>query len=434
MKRKLLSLLLVATMMSSALVGCNTGGKDAEVTKATDEFIEEVDKLMGDDSEVVAGEEKTETVKKEVTAESLFTNAVDESENTSMDLNLVMKLSMDASAMGADAEGMTVSGKIDLGVEASIKTETDEDTVHSYGNMKLNMFGMDIEVPMDEYYDLSTNPYTAYKATQDANGGIIWDLETVDEVPNSLTNVDFSNVNDEAKIELLPEDTDEDYYVVEALVTDMDMSSFEELTGQTMEDMELPMFFYFDKETEKLSHIETDMTDILKAAGEVEGVTFEEFSFSITINDFNSDVNIPEEVIKYAGATTSVADSEIAVAANPNSEGKTLLEAYWGTSDYAYNSDMAKLIGIDEKMFDDAEWGRVYISISNFLNNYTEKELLDYLEYFQYSSEHEQIALVKIAQYLDGKSTNYNSSVLDEVLGNNRNYEDALELIEEYNL
>lgn len=427
MKRKLLSVLLVSALTMSTLVGCG-GGTNEEVTKATDEFIEEVDKLMGEETDEVAE-------KVEVTAESLFENAIAESENSSMDLNLVLDIALDADTINTDGD-MSITGSLGMAVDATIKTETDKDTVHSYGNMKLDMMGMSIEMPMDEYYDLSKEPYIAYKSSQDSSGGVIWEAEEVDEVPNSLTNVDFSDINDDAELTLLAEDTDEDYYVVEALVKNMDLSDIEEMSGSDLSEVDVKMFFYFDKETQKLSKINADMTDILKSAGEVEGVSFNTFKFDIVINDFNSEVTIPEDVLTYSGSTgtVEVTDNEIAVAADPNSEGKTLLHTYWGISEFATSDDIAKAIGVDKNMFNNEEWGKVYNSISNFLNNYTEKELLDYLEYFQYSTEYEQIALVKIAQVLDGKSTEYNTSVLDEVLGNNRNYEDALELIAEHNL
>lgn len=326
-KFKKLLILGLAVVMSFSLIACSSDDDDDD--DDDDKKTEQSDNKDKDDKDS----------DKDVTAEGLLENMnMDDVESLSADMKLVLDLSMDMKQSLLEQgyteeaiqsmidQGQLSEGMLNMGISMKLdaKMEYSKDYSHMKGDMEVSMMGMEQETELETYIDSSDEDKTiSYTYNEEAD---VWYYvkEDKEESSNVTDIADFADYLKEAKIV----EDDDDEYVIEMVIdfkkyykdnpekaeklfsSGSDSLSMFDMESVIEELEEMPMTFGIEKETNYLSYVKFDLTDVFaeiltsaasddESAAMMKAMEMKEFSLEMDLYDFNDvEVEIPDEVIE----------------------------------------------------------------------------------------------------------------------------------------
>lgn len=259
--------------------------------------------------------------KKDPTPEELLSQKYDES-YVDMDLEMDVVAKMDMSDLMGDDSGS--SATMDMEMEIDVNAKSDDSVSYLDGTILVNVFGMNMEVPMKTYTSVSEDAVITYALGED---GETWTKEesALDEAGlSSLTSLyKISDVDFFESYEMKEVEKDDETYVVtgfcsfEKLMEKFgdaeDLLETEMITEEyDMSTMKMNVTMEFDRETLKpvCYLFELDGDSI-----EMEGASFETFIIKMTINELGGEkvVEIPQEIIDNAIVEEEYSFDEIAL-------------------------------------------------------------------------------------------------------------------------
>jgi len=325
-KFKKLLILGLAVVMSFSLIACSSDDDDDD---------------DDDDKKTEQSDSNDKDSDKDVTAEGLLEDLnMDDVESFSADMKLVLDLSMDMKQSLYDEgysdediqslidQGQLSEGMLNMGISMKLDAvmEYTKDYSHMTGDIEVSMMGMEQETEMESYID-STDDDKQITYTYNEEADVWYYVEEDKEEASNVDDIaDFSDYLKEAKI--VEDDGDE--YIIEMVIDfekyykdnpekaeNLFSSGSDSLSMFDMESVieeleEMPMTFGIEKETNYLSYVKFDLTDIFaeilsssasddESAAMMEAMKMKEFSFEMELSDYNDvEVEIPEEVIENA--------------------------------------------------------------------------------------------------------------------------------------
>ena len=239
---------------------------------------------------------------KKVTAESLVQGMVNQEKQTSSDLNMIIDVDMDIPI----DEGSSMKFK----VYSKSHIQSTEKASHMEGDVQMSFFGMDMNQPMNVWYDHETKKSYSYDSDNDQ-----WEVADYDE--DLLGMADFSELDMAGFQDLILEETgkDQDYVVtsnldskaLEQFLGEADMVSDLGLTDSD-EDYNIKAAMTFDRKDKSLKTFKLDL-DMSQVEG-MEDATVNTFSITIEINpvDRELSITVPEDVKENAVEASSYDD------------------------------------------------------------------------------------------------------------------------------
>ena len=330
MKRKVLLVLSGALMLSLLVGGC--GSKEVgpiepsqpevkpvtlqapvaeTLEEAIEETVERTAEVIADSTEetksrveIVEVEPKTESASepKELDDLSLleelfsYTDKMDNYKSKIyMDIDMETEMPNELTSESGTVEGMSFSMAIKMAVDVDV--QTDGDLQYTKGTMTTNMFGMNMEIPVETYID-SANSIT-YDLS-DINGEMVWTKSPTDVDSDSIDGALLSSIYEEydvlEDIKLMDEG---DKYSV-TLPIPMESSGVGDMTG--IDDSQIvDCIMYFDKESKLPVRLEMDLLTAMMSGEDMEGVKINNVDFYMDFYDYGkAEVSIPQDVIDSA--------------------------------------------------------------------------------------------------------------------------------------
>lgn len=403
MKKKLVALAL-ATSMFFSLCACSSGAKGED------------EKPLSEAKEEVADNETTEPAEAPVATEEPFSDEemIDLllSQTDTLD-SYSMKIFMDVSATGeldeetrADLESLGNDPEdIDMSVAMTIEMQMDvtESIIYSHGNFNMSMMGMTFDLPMEEYTDIENE--IKYSNEYDyATGTTAW-------TKSELADKDTADLSAFESVQAPVLSETDDYYIINGIASDTTMveGALEGVSEEVESLSQVPITLKFDKETKYLLSVEYDISEALTKTED--GTTFNNCEFRVDLLDHNNvSVAIPATVISSA---TEAGESFNTDPSAQESGALNLAQAISGLS-YMYPDDIISMwlyqypaIGSSyvymsdnsNEIIDD-----IILSLQVYLNDYTEEELIQYLDNIEYCADEDVAALILLGDldYLSG--------------------------------
>lgn len=422
MKKKLLAIVLVASMAFSLCACSFKIGEEKPLSEVLDDKSEEeVKEDVNEHTEIVT--ETKEPTSDEEIIELLMSNldAV-ETFSDKMVVDVSAKMELDEETRKAYESLGNSPEDIDNTVSFYIEAQQDigKEASHSYGTIKVNMMGMSFEMPTETYVDKASN--IVYDSEYNlSTGSSTWtkSVSLTDELPDLSS---FKDIENPVLSEM------DNYYIIKATTTNYEMASadLEGLTQSTDSDTSVPVILKFDKKTKFITSIEFDVADIMDES------EYEYTSCDVRMDFFNHnnvDVIIPATVISSAidadaqeGVGSDLDFSSIGSDISSLGSGSSLqvsdnlnlAQAISGKS-YLYADDIVSLwlyqypaVGSSYKYMaegNDEVIDDIILSLQVYLNNYTEEELIDYLDYIGQCTDDDIAALILLGDldYLSGE-------------------------------
>ena len=329
MKRKVLLVLSGVLMLSLLVGGC--GSKEvgpiepsqpevkpvtlqAPVVKALEEAIEEtVEKVVETTESAEETKSRVEIVEVEPETEStsepkelddlalleeLFSYQ-DKMDNYKskiyMDVDMETEMPNELTGENGTVEGMSFSMAIKMAVDVDV--QKDGDLQYTKGTMTTNMFGMNMEVPVETYID-SVNGIT-YDLS-DINGEMVWTKSPADVESDSIDGALLSSIYEEYNMldDIKFMDEGDKYSVT--IPIPMESSGVGDMTGMDSSDM-IDCIMYFDKESKLPVRLEMDLLSAMMSGEDMEGVKINNVDFYMDFYDYGkAEVSIPQDVINSA--------------------------------------------------------------------------------------------------------------------------------------
>lgn len=329
MKRKVLLVLSGVLMLSLLVGGC--GSKEvgpiepsqpevksvtlqAPVVEALEEAIEEtVEKVVETTESAEETKSRVEIVEVEPETEStsepkelddlalleeLFSYQ-DKMDNYKskiyMDVDMETEMPSELTGENGTAEGMSFSMAIKMAVDVDV--QKDGDLQYTKGTMTTNMFGMNMEVPVETYID-SVNGIT-YDLS-DINGEMVWTKSPADVESDSIDGALLASIYEEYDMldDIKFMDEGDKYSVT--LPIPMESSGVGDMTGMDSSDM-IDCIMYFDKESKLPVRLEMDLLSAMMSGEDMEGVKINNVDFYMDFYDYGkAEVSIPQDVIDSA--------------------------------------------------------------------------------------------------------------------------------------
>lgn len=405
MKKKILIVGLI-TAMTLNLCAC---GKDDKAQEDTSTEVASTDSPVSEDQPDAA--KVPELEKPVVTVESLIQNHRDNVKSASGTMNLIMdiKCEIDETELEDYDEDYLEDGLLSvLSIEADIQTESDEKATHSVGTMGMNMFGFDYQMPMESYTDLVNYKNYNYNAYEDVdeNGEAVevseWTVSDMDaDEVSDITQSTLSNLANAVLTET------EDQYVISGKisVSDMGVDMLEDVAGSDNFDTSCmcDTEYTFDKETQFLTSYKYDLSAAYDTEDYENAVCV--FIISGTMYDHNATtVTIPEDVIANAVVDTDSFDFDEYDIEIEDPIATTVFDAEYLSYDDLIDTWLYRypMIGEDYEVGDDSTIDAVIRSVSEYVNLYSDSELVDEWQYATSTlNKYEITALLLIGDLYD---------------------------------
>lgn len=245
--------------------------------------------------------------------------------------SLVMNMDYDVK-MSAKESGASVSMDVGIGIDdltmdvVMDDKKEDVDSAHIYGDIAVNMFGMDVSVPLEMYMNNEDDGCYMYTSSD----GSSWEMEKKSDDDSALDSDSIQGIKSvDASAWTLAEKTeklgDTEVYKMTAVVDgdkleDIMSLNMEDMFGDMgMTDMELPdlsVTQYIDKKDFYVVKIDIGFADTgdkeIKMSTDDADMTFKKFDIEMVYDKFNAierdDVIVPDEVKK---AATDVTGSDV---------------------------------------------------------------------------------------------------------------------------
>lgn len=407
---------LNALVLSLMLVGITLSGCSFSVGKELP--ISELTK----DDEATSDEMPSEAINgtKELTFDKLV-EKINENSIDKYSCDVTMALAMDL----AGQDSTTASCDMDM----TIHYEADSNASHAKGQVKVNMLGTEMIVEADEYEDYVGKMKYTYEPSTDQ-----WSKIALNEVDENVgyKSGDLLSSLLNPQVEQIGHD-----YIITGEVPDasnMLAGVNDSVIGDTT--IKAPAKITVSSDY-KITEAEIDIGSVLADWENTDDMKITKCKTKIVYLDASDvAVTIPDAIISTAvdGAVDiiTIADSDLTTESTVESseqtsevqnvapsadydESLTLSQAYFGLDEITPD-DASKMFGAGFPSWEDAseDLSRIYVSLSNYLTNYTEAELVDCLEYFDYMQDYEQIVMVVLA---DSGFQTYNNALIESVLG-----------------
>lgn len=319
MRKKLLVTLLTVCMAASL---CACGKKDekpaeetktAETTAETTETVETVETVEAEEAETVETPETAEVTDEEL-IEKLI-SALDEIKSVKVNLHLSLlahsemteEIKQEYVDLGIDPNEVDLSTTLNVDQEYFIA----ETAAHSVGTCYMSLMGMEFDVPTETYVDIPNLITYSNEVTYDISGD-----ETVEKQQwnkrETQDNDIMLHISDLVKDveEIVVHEVTDDSYILKGVTSVENTAINDDTLGSGLAsntEASIPVLLTFDKNTNYLTNIEYDLTEITEAEEEV---TYDAFEFYVILSDYNNvDVEIPEDIIESANANAEL-DSE----------------------------------------------------------------------------------------------------------------------------
>lgn len=411
MKKKMLTLVLAVSLVFS-LCGCNYEVKvgDKVIATSEDAVEEEPDsseKAHGSgksllDSSYSDDDDSSYDVAS-VTAESLLSQTYDDVESVSQKIEMVMDFE---EKMDADS-ATDVSATIKLHMNAQI--DSTKHTEHYFGIVNMEMSGMTFDVPIETYTDIDAG--ITYESEYDMSTGTTsWTKSNYEngsektfgagKITSKVKDATVSEVNNSYIVE---------GYIPSSEFDDIDVS---EMTGIETVETQVPIICTYDKDTKYLTAMNVDLTAIIPSSAEI---AVNKCEISTTLFNYNEvDVLIPDTVITSASTSSDfINDSNLSDSGAGSTfevdDDLCLAQAVMGV-DYVDSSDVYEGwlyqypgVGASYELGSNGVIDEVLYDLSTYLSYYTEKDLIEELEYIEYYDDYKVAALLLLGdlEYLE---------------------------------
>jgi hypothetical protein len=212
-----------------------------------------------------------------------------------MDVDMETEMPSELTGENGTVEGMSFSMAIKMAVDVDV--QKDGDLQYTKGTMTTNMFGMNMEVPVETYID-SVNGIT-YDLS-DVNGEMVWTKSPSDVESDSIDGALLASIYEECDMfdDLKFMDEGDKYSIT--IPIPMESSGVGDMTGMDSSDM-VDCIMYFDKESKLPVRLEMDLLSAMMSGEDMEGVKINNVDFYMDFYDYgNAEVSIPQDVINSA--------------------------------------------------------------------------------------------------------------------------------------
>lgn len=212
-----------------------------------------------------------------------------------MDVDMETEMPSELTGENGTVEGMSFSMAIKMAVDVDV--QKDGDLQYTKGTMTTNMFGMNMEVPVETYIDL-VNGIT-YDLS-DINGEMVWTKSPADVESDSIDGALLSSIYEEYNMldDIKFMDEGDKYSVT--LPIPMESSGVGDMTGMDSSGM-IDCIMYFDKESKLPVRLEMDLLSAMMSGEDMEGVKINNVDFYMDFYDYGkAEVSIPQDIIDSA--------------------------------------------------------------------------------------------------------------------------------------